>query len=739
MAAGEPPTPNGSEVPAQVERRKSSSILPSYSALLKALQRHWLLNSMLGVFLASLASAAAWFVLPTTKPTATAVLHLSADRPSIIDDRGNSRADFSTYQVSQKTLLASRLVIAAALRRPDVSELAIVREQRDPISWLQKELKIEFRAGSEFMQLSLGGRQADELKVLLTAVTDAYLQEVVDRERNKQVQHLKQLEEVQAQYEESLRRKRKSVREMALAVGTGDPQVIAVKQRYAFEALGHAERELLRVKAELRQMKIELRGKEEKDKIPPDANILASQVEQEIDKDPTMLEYLAKKKEFESTLSRLVASAPGGKNEPTLRPLYRALEANQAAIDARRQELKPQILEQLRARAQNDAAATMPPTKDRVTFHQELEKQLISEVEALRKQAASLNVGQIDIESYKQEIAQAERISAQVAAKVETMRVELLAPSRVTLAEEAYVTQEDSLKRRLAGTAAAGLGTLVVVLGLVGWRAYATRRVESTSEVRDEIGIPVLGIVPALPARNHRQPEPSRAWRSLLTVCMDTTRTRLIHATNQKGDGVVMVTSALPREGKTSLAAHLGASLARTGRRTLLVDGDLRIPSLHRLFQLAPHPGLAEVLRGERKAAGVIQPSQIGGLWLMAAGRSDPRAIQAFARQQQLRAIVEGLRQQYDCVVVDSAPVLPVVDSVLLGQHMDAVILSVLRGVSHLPAVQAAHDRLTELNIRVIGMVVSGADPQELYGGYGGTYLKTYGHDPGSVVEDEDV
>jgi capsular exopolysaccharide synthesis family protein len=219
---------------------------------------------------------------------------------------------------------------------------------------------------------------------------------------------------------------------------------------------------------------------------------------------------------------------------------------------------------------------------------------------------------------------------------------------------------------------------------------------------------------------------------------MDTTRTRLIHAANRDGDRVVMVTSAVPREGKTSLSAHLAASLARTGRRTLLVDGDLRVPSLHRLFERPSHPGLAEVLRGEFKVTSVVQHTNVSDLWIMTAGKADTNAIQAFARPQQLQAVIQALREQYECVVVDSAPILPVVDSLLLGQHVDAVILSVLRGVSHMPAVQTAYERLVELNVRVVGMVVTGADPQELYGGwYGGTYMKLYEAAHGGVVPDQ--
>src|SRR5262249_10483840 len=151
------------------------------------------------------------------------------------------------------------------------------------------------------------------------------------------------------------------------------------------------------------------------------------------------------------------------------------------------------------------------------------------------------------------------------------------------------------------------------------------------------------------------------------------------------------------------------ASLARAGHRTLLLDGDVRLPAVHRLFEMPDAPGFCELLRGEVSLEEATRPTRVEGLWAVAAGRPDPRAFQALA-QPTFQSILEVLRQQFDYVVVDSAPVLPVVDSLLLGQHADGVVFSVLRGTSQAPAVHAAYQRMAELNIRMLGVVFSGAD-----------------------------
>jgi capsular exopolysaccharide synthesis family protein len=169
----------------------------------------------------------------------------------------------------------------------------------------------------------------------------------------------------------------------------------------------------------------------------------------------------------------------------------------------------------------------------------------------------------------------------------------------------------------------------------------------------------------------------------------------------------------------------LAASLARAGRRTLLLDSDLRNPSLHRLFDMTRGPGLSEVLRGDTDLPGAIRETPIPNLWLISAGQSDPVALQTLALEN-MRQVFDQLRPQYEFILVDSCPVLPVADSLLVGQHVDAVIFSLLREISRMPRVYAAYQRLAMLGVRILGAVVNGTQ-QDRYGntGYNYRYVST--------------
>src|SRR5438132_8878639 len=194
----------------------------------------------------------------------------------------------------------------------------------------------------------------------------------------------------------------------------------------------------------------------------------------------------------------------------------------------------------------------------------------------------------------------------------------------------------------------------------------------------------------------------------------------LLHAASTEPLRVVMVTSATVGEGKTSLSSHLAVSLARAGRKTLLVDCDMRRPAVHRVFDVPLEPGLGEVLCGEAEVPDVLRPSPLEDLWIMPAGRPNGLASQALAGPA-LPALFKRLREQFDFVLIDACPVLPVADTLLVGQHVDGVIFTLLRDVSRLPQVYAGYQRLTGLGIRMLGIVVNGAGG-EAYGPAYGDY-----------------
>ncbi len=163
----------------------------------------------------------------------------------------------------------------------------------------------------------------------------------------------------------------------------------------------------------------------------------------------------------------------------------------------------------------------------------------------------------------------------------------------------------------------------LIVLG-VAFVEFQGRKVNSVKEVNDGLGLRVVGELPNISGRAFRRLRGGKGQavlKALMAERIDGTRTALIHTTAIDPPRVVMVTSAEPREGKTTTATQLAASLARSGRRTLLIDADIRNPGVHRVFEMPQDPGLCGIVaRRSRSRRG--DSSDADGQFVADAGRS---------------------------------------------------------------------------------------------------------------------
>jgi capsular exopolysaccharide synthesis family protein len=232
-------------------------------------------------------------------------------------------------------------------------------------------------------------------------------------------------------------------------------------------------------------------------------------------------------------------------------------------------------------------------------------------------------------------------------------------------------------------------------------RQYLQDHVNVADDVSRRVGVRVLGTFP-LASRLGKGQDPG----VVMAEHGDTIRT-LISQTGREAPKVILVTSAVEREGKTTFAAQLAASLARADKRTLLIDGDLRHPGSHVALGLELRAGLPELLRGELGNDEAVQPTSVEGLFAVTGGVCDYAAISALSRPELVR-ILQGFRESFDHIVIDAGPVLDVSDPLLLGQQSDAVILSVMLAVSRVPQVTAAVDRLRSVGGRLAGVIVHG-------------------------------
>ena len=315
------------------------------------------------------------------------------------------------------------------------------------------------------------------------------------------------------------------------------------------------------------------------------------------------------------------------------------------------------------------------------------------------------------LEGRRGEQAAAER--ADIRARLNDLNVSAAGSgSELALAEAASAPSAPFAPRPLRNAvfgffAAAFIATLVVLA-----RAQLKPRVSGTRELSRLLELPVLTEVPYVRRGFAHRPQTLSAVEYEAYQTLQAALRRKLPPTSQR---TVLVTSALQGEGKTEVTAALGLVLSQAAQRTWLVSADMRWPKLHELFDVEQTPGLSEVLIGAQNggSTGIFQLSAArtgsGRLHVLASGRTPPDPAQLLASDA-LDGFFEEVRQsEYDYVLLDGPPLLGLVDSQVLAQRVDGVLL-VCRPDQQTPETAlATRELLDRLDVEPLGLVIVGA------------------------------
>ncbi|MBD3183131.1 polysaccharide biosynthesis tyrosine autokinase [Candidatus Poribacteria bacterium] len=184
----------------------------------------------------------------------------------------------------------------------------------------------------------------------------------------------------------------------------------------------------------------------------------------------------------------------------------------------------------------------------------------------------------------------------------------------------------------------------------------------------------------------------------------------------------ILVSSSAPGEGKTITVTNLGITMARMGVKTLLIDSDLRRPRLHRLFQVAREPGLSDLIiggeDGELDPNHIVIPTEMENLYLLTSGKRPPNPAEMLGSEK-MRQLIEKLKRDYDIIVFDTPPIVPVTDAALLASDLaDTVLLVVRSGQTKREVAQRAQELLDKVDANIFGVVLNTVDYSKQYGSY---------------------
>jgi succinoglycan biosynthesis transport protein ExoP len=359
------------------------------------------------------------------------------------------------------------------------------------------------------------------------------------------------------------------------------------------------------------------------------------------------------------------------------------------------------------------------------------ENQLKNQIDAIGKAIARLPAGssaQLSALSTQQAVLKGQLAQLQVAGSTAATRLELVTPAVAPASPSSPKPAQEALLGLAAG--------LIVGIAAAFLRDSLDDTLASGEAVELVSGAPVLATVPMvsllrkadspvlIPVTAPTSP-PAEAYRSL--------RTSLQFARHDRALRTVLVTSPGAGEGKTTVTVNLGAVFAQAGARVVLVPCDLRRPGFSRLLAPGEHAELCAVLAGEQPLDQAVAPVPgVQNLWALSARTVVQNPTELLASQR-MRTILAELSQRFDLVLIDSPPVLPVADAMILSSYADGVLLVAASGQTRRGELRRTIEKLAQAGAPAVGCVLNKVSALQGYGSYGG--YRPYGA-PGNAAAD---
>ncbi|MBN1343897.1 MAG: polysaccharide biosynthesis tyrosine autokinase [Phycisphaerae bacterium] len=712
--------------PASLGATTTSSQQQSGFSIWHLLRYKW---TILGVCLpvAAVSAAATWLlIVPQYK--ASAEIRVRPIIPRLVfktEDNGLIPL-YQSYLNTQVSVIRSPTVFQRVLEQPEVQGTAWYKQPQPTIGpqlttmeRLRNGLSVKPRARTEVIDVSMTADRANDAAVIVNAVLDEYVKYV--RETAEQDDDLlyRKLTEEHNTLRDQIEGRERIVERLRKELGTSEPEKLVSQKRMRLDEIEAQIKVLDREMGTLRWQEGQLEAAM-KEQASSSTTQAATQPANSthFESDPEWRRLAAAIKSAEHQVK--VSSDRLGSAHPRMIELTRNVELAK--------ELLAEREAQLRAQAETQGGWTVPVAGG--------ERSIAQELEAVRRRIGALqhdyDLVQRDLKLERENFTKTFE-TTQVFAKetediqhrqglYETVRdrlaqkqMERNVPGSITILATAFPPSEPYNDRRVLLTIGSVFLGLCAGLGLALIRTTTSQSIHELQDVPRTVSAPFLGQLPLIRDRQLEDPEELVVQGEYLRMA----RTALLQRLDGKHGNTILVTSSDPGSGKTTVSTLLAESLAQCGKKVLLVDADLRKPSVSERLGIRLSPGLIETLKGEISDAEAIVRTDTERLSVIPAGQgwhgNEPELLANGA----LATCLERWRKDYDIVLLDSSPVLPVADARILARHTDGTIMVVREGHCRRADVVDALAHLVTAGARLMGTIFIGSLRR---GGYKSSY-----------------
>jgi capsular exopolysaccharide synthesis family protein len=747
-----PTAPSSRDLAVATPAPSSPQVTPRI--LVRGLSRHWW---RIMLFWLLLSAPLAILIYAMVEPTYEAVSLLRADpstqeiyNPSL-RPASNLSAD-RIYLLTQVKLITSNQVLDAALANPAIANQPMIRASKDPKATLRDAMRVEIVGQNTYLlEVALSSKDPAESAAIVNAVVKAYtdqhaeyhqksnraLRESLKSEQDRLGKQLLEKEDelnklinggnVNIDLSKNLAPVSSSKADDAV-IGPSFKTVTQAQYSTVAQQLINADMKIIEVRASrdtARTLLDEARKRaEEVPEQPAEDPERKTRIEEEFLNDPdvrALTDSIQEAKEAREQARRKARDA----SDPSVVAADREYKARMRQWEdlwrEKREGIEKRVavaVEDVGPKALEAKVADLDMTVARLTRERDDLRELLRKMEV---KGTTQNAEQFKAASLHQDLEYLRRLRDTVSQKLSQLDFEIgQVTYKITVQDKAIVPVVPENNKRIKYMAVAPVGVLFFMLGLFLLIEVRAERVADPEALSTRVHSEVYALPPLPTARAIRRrgvPDADDQIEQFIQR-LDHLRFAVCGSPSELEKGrCVLITSAIGGEGKTTLAAQLAARCGNAGMSTLLIDADLRRTSLCSLLDVPEGPGLSDALEGDDPPpTELIVPVQGGTFHLLPAGTpvtDTSRVLQ----NRKLGLLIAQFRQLYDLVIIDSPPVLPVPDALILGRWADGAVLAVRYDISRFPQVERARRQLDGAGIAVLGTVINGMKNSESYYG----------------------
>jgi capsular exopolysaccharide synthesis family protein len=335
----------------------------------------------------------------------------------------------------------------------------------------------------------------------------------------------------------------------------------------------------------------------------------------------------------------------------------------------------------------------------------------------------SITVTSDEIDRLNEKITQYRGMYSNLLQSYEQIRLsEAQSVSTVVQVESAVANPVPVKPKVMQNSLLAAVVGILLAAGLIFVREAFDDTIKTPDDISRKFKLPVLGVI----AHHESAPDSPIALtspRSPVTEAYRTLRTNLGYTSVDRKLSTIMITSAEPGEGKSTITSNLGVVMAQNGKRVIALDCDLRHPCLHTNFGLTNRQGMSTLLSQTSEATtDICNPTKEKGLYVISTGPIPPNPAEMLGSQR-LQSILKWMKDTTDVILIDTPPILAVSDPVILAPSLDGVVLVVKPGKTRYGALKQAIEQLQLVNARILGVVLNDVVTRGKAYGY---YYKNY-------------